>query len=77
MPARPPTPTLAPTLSLTFSLVALAMLGGCQRNEPPPPPAVIVAPGPAGEPGPAGQTGATGQPGALVVVTPAASAASM
>lgn len=68
-------PTLA--LSLSLGLAALALLGGCQRNEPPP--TVIVAPGPAGEPGPAGQTGATGQagqPGAVVVVTPPASAAS-
>jgi hypothetical protein len=69
-------PSRLPSLALALPLLAL-LLGGCQRDEPPP--TVIVAPGPAGEPGTPGATGATGaagKDGAVVVVQPAASAAS-
>lgn len=69
--------------TVTLSLcLAVLLLCGCQRNEPPP--TIIVAPGPVGEPvppgapGSAGATGEAGKPGinaAVIVVTPAASAA--
>lgn len=58
----------------TFSVcLAALLLCGCQHQEPP---TIIVAPSPSGEPGPPGATGNPGANAAIIVVTPAASAAS-
>ena len=65
---------------LTMMALALLTLAACSRQpEPAMPPPAVAGPGPPGPTGATGETGATGQAGSgttVIVVPPAASAAS-